>query len=106
MPAYQKYIFICENMRDPSHPKGCCGLKGGAELKKTLKQKLAEKKLNKIYRANTSGCLDMCEHGASMVIYPMGIWYGGVQQKDLEEIIEKSLLKDEVIEHLRIKENA
>ena len=105
MPNYQKYIFICENMRDPSNPKGCCGLKGGSELKKQLKQRLAEKKLNKTYRAISCGCLDMCEYGAALAIFPKGIWYGGVEQTDLAEIIEKSLLKDDVIERLRIKEN-
>jgi len=62
MPSYKKYIFICENMRDPSNPKGCCGLKGGADLKKLLKQKLVEQGLYKTYRANSAGCLDVCEH--------------------------------------------
>jgi len=106
MPYYKKYIFICENMRDPGHPKGCCGLKNGPDLKKKLKQKLAVKGLNKVYRANTAGCLDMCEHGAAMVIYPQGIWYGRVTEKDLDQIIEDTLQKDKVIERLLIKDEA
>ena len=73
MPPFKKHIFVCENMRDPSSPKGCCGRKGGSELKKVLKQKLAAKSLNKIYRVNTSGCLDACAHGPVVVIYPQGI---------------------------------
>lgn len=105
MPSYKKYIFICENMRDPSHPKGCCALKGGPDLKIALKQKLAEKGIKKTYRANSAGCLDVCEHGAAMVIYPQGIWYGGVTENDLDLIIEKTLLKDTIIEKLLIKEN-
>lgn len=105
MSSYKKYIFICENMRDPSHPKGCCGLKGGPDLKKTLKQKLVEKNLNKVYRANSAGCLDMCEHGASMVIYPQGIWYGHVQQSDLDEIIENSIINNSIIDRLTIKDD-
>ena len=103
MPSYKKYIFICENMRDPSHPKGCCGLKNGSNLKKILKQKLAEKGLSKTYRANTAGCLDVCEHGAAMVVYPQGFWYGHVQEKDLDQIIEDSLLNDKIIERLSIR---
>ena len=106
MPSYKKYIFICENMRDPSHPKGCCGLKGGSELKKSLKQLLAQKGLNKTYRANTSGCLDMCEHGATMVIFPQGIWYGHVKESDLQEIVEDTLLKNKIIDRLLIKDDS
>ena len=106
MPSYKKYIFICENMRDPAHPKGCCGLKNGPELKKQLKLKLAEKGLNKVFRANTAGCLDMCEHGAVMAIYPQGIWYGKVTLQDLDEIIDDTLQKDRVIDRLLIKDEA
>ena len=69
-----------------------------------MKQKLAQKGLNKVYRTNSSGCLDACEHGAVMVIYPQAIWYGHVQESDIDEIIDKTILKDEVIERLLIKE--
>ena len=105
MPSYKKYIFICENMRDPLNPKGCCGLKGGSDLKKVLKQKLTKKRLNKTFRANSAGCLDLCEHGAAMIIYPQGIFYGHVNIDDLDEIIDISLLKDQKIERLLIKES-
>ena len=105
MPSYNKYVFICENMRDPSNPKGCCGLKGGSDLKKILKHKLAEKGLIKTFRANSAGCLDVCEHGPVMVIYPEGIWYGNVKQSDLSEIIENTLLNDQPVKRLLIKED-
>ena len=106
MPPFKKHIFVCENKRDPDSPKGCCYLKGGSELKNALKVKLAKMGLNKVYRTNTAGCLDACEFGPSMVIYPDGIWYGGVQLADLDEIIEKSILGNEKIDRLLIKENS
>jgi len=104
MSVLKKHIFICENMRDPDSPKGCCGRKGGSELKVSFKKKLALKLLNKIYRANTAGCMDACEHGAVVVIYPQGIWYGGVTMNDVDEIIEETVLNDKVISRLVIKE--
>ena len=102
MPPFKKHIFICENLRPEESPKGCCARKGSVQLKKVLKQKLAQKGLNKVYRTNSAGCLDACEHGAAMVIYPQSIWYGNVKESDLDEILEKSILKDEVITRLRI----
>ncbi|KAA3613040.1 MAG: (2Fe-2S) ferredoxin domain-containing protein [Calditrichaeota bacterium] len=102
MPNLKKHIFICENERPEDSPKGCCARKGGAQLKKVMKQKLAEKGIHKTYRANSAGCLDACEHGIAMVIYPQAIWYGHVQESDIDEIIEKTILKDEVIERLLI----
>ena len=67
-----------------------------------MKSELNRRGLKGIVRANTSGCLDACEFGASMVIYPEGIWYGGVKKEDVDEIIEKTILGGEVIERLLI----
>lgn len=103
MNVLKKHIFICENLRDPSNPKGCCAAKGGKEIKNALKVKLAEKGFSKLYRANSAGCLDACEYGAALVIYPQNIWYGGVTLADIEEIIEQSILKDNVLDRLLIK---
>lgn len=104
MPPFKKHIFVCENKRDSSSPKGCCQLKGGVEIRNTLKLKLAQKGLNKTFRANSAGCLDACEHGVTMVIYPAGVWYGSVKIDDLDEIIEQSIINDNKIDRLLIKE--
>jgi len=65
---------------------------------------MAAKGLHKTFRTNSAGCLDACEHGAAMVIYPAGIWYGKVTVDDLDEIIETSILNDGIVERLEIKE--
>ena len=51
-------------------------------------------------RANKSGCLDVCEMGPVVVIYPDNIWYTQVQIEDVDEIFHKSILEDGVIERL------
>ena len=48
----------------------------------------------------------MCELGAAVVIYPENIWYVKVKVKDVKEIFEKSILKDEVIERLIADKNS
>lgn len=98
---FTKHIFICTNQRE-SDAEGCCAFRGGADLQIELKKRLKTLGLSTEVRANKAGCLDACANGAVLVIYPQQIWYGRVKISDLDEIIEKSIVKDEVIERLNI----
>jgi (2Fe-2S) ferredoxin len=49
-----------------------------------------------------SGCLDQCEHGPNLVIYPQGIWYGGVRLEDVPRIVEETIIKGKILEDLLI----
>ena len=100
MPGYQRHIFVCVNDRPADDPRGCCLAKGSQQVRDLLKKRLKERGLSKIVRANASGCLDKCAFGATVVIYPEGIWYGGVTVSDVEEIIEKHVIRGEVVERL------
>jgi (2Fe-2S) ferredoxin len=53
-------------------------------------------------RINKSGCLDRCEEGPVMVIYPEAVWYTYVDQQDVDEIIDSHLLSGQVVERLKI----
>src|ERR1700735_5890265 len=77
MPKFEKHIFVCGNQRPPGNPRGCCDPAGQAKLQKLFKQKLAERGLKGKVRANQSGCLDQCEHGPNLVVYPEAVWNGG-----------------------------
>ncbi len=102
MSRYQRHVFVCINQRPPGHPKGCCHDRGSEEIRDLLKAELAKRGLAGIVRANNSGCLDACEHGVTMVIYPEGIWYGKVAKEDLPEIIDRTIIAGEVIQRLVI----
>lgn len=104
MARFEKHIFICENKRDPDNPRGCCAGKGSAILRELFKKRLKELGLNSKIRANSSGCLDACEFGPSVVIYPEQIWYGGVQHEDVEEIIQSHIIKNEPVKRLLIND--
>ena len=56
--------------------------------------------LGGIVRANNAGCLDACQFGVSMVVYPEGIWYGGVTKEDVPEIVERTIIGGEIIDRL------
>jgi (2Fe-2S) ferredoxin len=104
MKRFEKHIFICENKRPDNHLRGCCSAKNSAAVKELFKKRLKELGLNTNVRANTAGCLDACEHGVTMVIYPEQIWYGRVTTDDVEEIIQQHLIKNIPVERLKIKD--
>ena len=93
-------MFVCINERPADHPKGCCKAKGGVEVRDQLKKELAARGISKLVRANNAGCLDQCEHGVSVVVYPEQVWYGHVTVEDIPEIIDKHLVGGEVVERL------
>lgn len=104
MPKFERHIFICGNTRPAGHPRGCCDPTGRAELQLSFKQKLAERGLNGRVRANQSGCLDQCEHGPNLVVYPDAVWYGGVTLADVDEIVDSHIVGGRPVERLLIKD--
>ena len=91
-PPFRKHVFICLNERPPESEKGDCTRKGSPELLKKFKAALRARGLDEEIRANKAGCLDNCENGCSVVVYPDAVWYGHVTEADVEEIVEKHLI--------------
>ena len=51
-------------------------------------------------RINRSGCLDRCELGPLLVVYPQAIWYTFVDNDDIDEIIESHLINGKIVTRL------
>lgn len=104
MPGYKHHIFICENEREPGHPRGCCFEKGSPALRVAFKQEIAKRGLKGVVRANKSGCMDYCEKGPTVVIYPEGVWYSPKNVDDVKEIMSKHIDNGEIVDRLLIKD--
>jgi (2Fe-2S) ferredoxin len=102
MKRFEKHIFICENKRPEGHPRGCCAEKGSSEIKELFKKRIKDLGLNTNVRANSAGCLDACEHGVTVLVYPEQIWYGKVTITDVEEIIQEHIIKNIPVVRLKI----
>lgn len=98
---YTTHIFCCINERDSDHPRGSCKARGGEEIQSYLKKRLKKLKLPKT-RVNKAGCLDRCELGPVIVVYPEGIWYHCPTKADADEIIESHILSGKPVERLRL----
>ena len=96
---YRAHVFCCTNERPEDHPRGCCKRKGSQRLRDYMKARAKELGLADV-RINTSGCLDRCELGPSVVIYPEGIWYTVRTREDVDEILHTHLIGGGRVERL------
>ena len=104
MPSFQRHVFVCINERPADHPRGSCKARGGVEVRDALKAELSRRGLSKMIRANNAGCLDQCEHGVTVVVYPEQVWYGHVTVDDVSEIVEQHLINGDVVTRLLLPE--
>lgn len=103
MSYFDKHVFFCVNQREDG--RDCCGNHGAQKARDYVKKKVKELDIstrkNKI-RINTAGCMDRCDEGPVIVVYPEGIWYTYVDKSDLDEIIEDHLKHGRIVKRLKI----
>ncbi len=101
-PYYRHHVFFCINRREDG--SACCANRGSQEMRDYAKERLKALGLHgkgKV-RVNNAGCLDRCEEGPIIVIYPEGTWYTYMDKRDIDEIIERHLGRGEIVERLKI----
>lgn len=102
MTYYQKHVFFCVNQRKDG--EACCNDHNAQAMRDYAKDRINALNLSgkgKI-RINNAGCLDRCNEGPVIVIYPDDVWYTYVDHEDIDEIIEEHLLSGRIVERLRI----
>jgi (2Fe-2S) ferredoxin len=99
---YRHHVFFCTNQREDGSQ--CCGQCGAQGMRDHLKRRTKELGLTGHggVRVNTAGCLDRCDLGPVIVVYPEAVWYTYVDYEDIDEILERHLMKGEVVERLRL----
>jgi (2Fe-2S) ferredoxin len=98
---YKHHIFCCANERPAGHPRGCCKERGGEQLRNYLRARVKEEGISGT-RVNNAGCMDRCEAGAVMVVYPEGIWYTYATKADVDDIIESHLKNGQPVTRLML----
>jgi len=99
---FSHHVFFCLNQREPG--EGCCADCGSHQAFEHTKARVKALGLagpGKV-RVNKAGCLDRCDLGPLLVIYPEAVWYRYVDIEDLDEIVDRHLLRGEVVERLRV----
>lgn len=99
---YQRHVFFCLNQREPGAV--CCANHRSEEMQAYAKDRIKQLGRNGAgrIRINRAGCLDRCDEGPCVVVYPEGVWYTYVDRADIDEIIESHLIGGKVVERLRL----
>jgi len=101
---YKHHVFFCMNEREGKDARPSCGKCGAEKAQKHAKKRIKELGLSgegKV-RINQSGCLDRCEEGPVLVVYPEGTWYTYVDNDDIDDIIDPPLVGGKVVDRLKI----
>lgn len=102
MSYFDKHVFFCTNQRPDN--ENCCADCNAVKVHAHAKARIQKLNLNgqgKI-RMNKAGCLDRCDLGPVLVIYPEAIWYTYVDETDVDEIIDSHLIGGQIVERLRL----
>jgi len=95
MGQYDRHVFVCTS-------GDTCPMQGDTEkFVKTLRAGAQKANLQSAVRINKAGCFSQCGHGPMMVVYPENVWYAGVKESDLEEILTSHIIGGYPVERLR-----
>jgi len=95
MGQYDRHVLVCTSGET-------CPLQADTEkYVKTLRAGVQKANLQGAVRVNKAGCFSQCGHGPMLVVYPENVWYAGVQESDLQEILESHILGGRPVERLR-----
>ncbi len=90
-PFYDAHLFVCTNRRPDGHKRGSCAARGSERLRDYMKARAKELGIKNI-RVNTAGCLDRCELGPCLVIYPEGVWYRIDSPADVDAVLQAHVI--------------
>ena len=102
MPHFERHVFVCINERPAGSARGCCAEKGSRRIRARLKELAKQAGLQDRVRINASGCLDQCERGVTVVVYPEGVWYGAVTLEDVDELFAEHVVGGRAVQRLRL----
>ena len=95
------HVFVCTNRRPDGHSRGSCAAAGSERLRDYMKVRARELGVVKA-RINSAGCLDRCEQGPCVVVYPSGVWYRVASSADVDCVLSDHLLGGTRARHLMI----
>ena len=89
---YDAHVLFCGG--------GDCKKRGSKDVRKALKSELRGRAMIKDVRVDSVDCLGLCKHGPNAVVYPGGVWYLGLRDEDVPEVVERHLEGGEPVERL------
>jgi len=83
---YKCHIFVCTN--DRQGKRKSCADDNSAQIRQVLKEEVANRGWKPEVRVSQCGCLGLCADGPNVILYPQKIWFSGVSENDVSEVVE------------------
>ena len=101
------HFLVCTNERAADAPLPCCAERGGRDLLAAFQTEFARRGWPRGVKVSGATCLTTCQHGPTVVVYPEGIWYGGVSEANVSELFDAHLgefadAETATVGHLRV----
>jgi (2Fe-2S) ferredoxin len=102
MSHFKYHVFFCTNQREGG--ESCCNNHGATDMRDYMKKRVKQlgEKIPERVRINTAGCLDRCDKGPVIVVYPEATWYTYVDAEDIDEIIDSHLIGGKIVDRLKV----
>lgn len=91
---YARTLFVCTHAREGGRVACANPGRGGVELCEALKDGVKKAGLKGRVRVARSGCLDLCEQGPNVFLYPSGEWFSGLKPEDAPTLVAKLVAPD------------
>jgi len=93
------HILVCNSFRVSGTPQGVCNKKGAPSLMQYLQEGINERSIEGVTISLTN-CLNVCDRGPAMVVYPQNYWYGGITEERIDEILDALVTGASATEYL------
>ncbi len=91
--SYRRHVLLCTG-------PNCCTPEEGQAAWDALKQQIKQHNLgggdNACYRTKV-GCLRICCHGPTLLVYPEGTWYHGMTAERIPRLVRQHLVEGQPI---------
>jgi (2Fe-2S) ferredoxin len=94
MSTPQIQILVCTNERPADSLKPSCGARGSLAVYHRFKDRVKELGIRDRVMVTRTGCLKHCSQGITVAVWPYNLWYRGVTVEDVEEILQKTVLRE------------
>jgi len=98
---FEFHVFVCVNRRPDGHIRGSCAARGSEKLRDYMKVRAKELGVKKV-RINAAACLDRCELGPCVAVYPEGVWYRVGNPADVDRVLQAHLVEGGRADELRL----
>ena len=96
MGQYEHHVFVCTTGKS-------CSRQGAENVHSTIKHAVKGAGVKDTVRVNHAGCMNQCNYGPMVVVYPQDVWYHSVDSHGAERILRDHLVGGRVVESYRYK---